>query len=442
MTRFARTTLGAAVASALASGVLVGPPAQALDGTAESASSYTFTAKLAIGDTFRSCTGTLVDPLWVLTASSCFAADLTTGVTATGAPKWRTTATIGRTDLTSTAGQVREVVELVPRADRDLVLARLAAPVRGIAPLGVGVTAPAVNDQLKGAAYGRTKDTWVPDTLRAGSFEVGQVDATSLLIDGTSVCKGDTGAPVFREQDGRLELAAVVNASWQGGCLGTPATETRTAATAARVDDARDWILSTIDAAQSDSMITASPTAKVVHLSLAGADGVLHTTDANYGTGKWADSWTKLDGRDLTALTSVTVDNVVHMYAVGTNGRVYGKDADYNTGTFSEWGEVPGGATGVRALSASVTGKVVHLQMIGSDGALHTTDANYGTGKWADSWTRIDAKPIKAITSTVVDNIVHIYGVGTDNKIYGIDANYNTGKWSDTWSPVPGGITA
>ncbi|MFJ6387002.1 trypsin-like serine protease, partial [Streptomyces sp. NPDC091972] len=85
----------------------------------------TFVAKVNVGEQ-SACTGTLVDPQWVLTAASCFAAD---GKLSAGKPAVATTVTVGRTDLSQTGGSVQQALWLVPHADRDLVLVRLAARV-------------------------------------------------------------------------------------------------------------------------------------------------------------------------------------------------------------------------------------------------------------------------------------------------------------------------
>ncbi len=106
-----------------------------------SAGSYSFTARLMLGDGRRGCSGVLVAPGWIATAASCFADPATETVPA-GRPALKTVATIGRNDLTSTAGQVREVVELVPREGRDLVLGRLATPTTGITPVKFATTPP------------------------------------------------------------------------------------------------------------------------------------------------------------------------------------------------------------------------------------------------------------------------------------------------------------
>ncbi|GGX80758.1 hypothetical protein GCM10010358_38730 [Streptomyces minutiscleroticus] len=136
------------------------PPlsAQAVTGPGATARSRSFTARLVIGadDTMRACSAVLVDSQWLLTASSCFADDPNNPTAlGAGAPKLVTTATIGRTDLTSTTGQVRKVTQLDPRTDRDLTLARLDRPVTGITPVAVATDAPVTGEELTIAGYGR-----------------------------------------------------------------------------------------------------------------------------------------------------------------------------------------------------------------------------------------------------------------------------------------------
>ncbi|MFK0121646.1 trypsin-like serine protease, partial [Streptomyces sp. NPDC090994] len=218
-------------------------PVQAAAGDPVSEQSYAFTAKILIGDNVRSCSGALVDAQWILTASSCFAA---TGQPAfpitAGAPAEKTTATIGRTDLSTTAGHVVEITELVPRSDRDLVMAKLAAPVTDIAPAVISSTALAPGEVVHALGYGRTADEWVPNQLHTGAFTVETTSDTIVAIEsaGGAICRGDAGGPALREKDGQVELVAVHNASWQGGCFGE--TETRTGAVETRLDDIHQWI--------------------------------------------------------------------------------------------------------------------------------------------------------------------------------------------------------
>ncbi|MFI9269758.1 FG-GAP-like repeat-containing protein [Kitasatospora sp. NPDC052896] len=219
-------------------------PAGAVAGGAAAGGDQPFTVKLDIGGK-RSCTGALVEARWVATAASCFADDPQQGAKiGAGAPALRTTATVGRTDITRGDGHLVDVAELVPREDRDLVLARLAQPVFDVAPVALATTAPAKGDVLRAAGYGRTKDAWVPDVAHNAAFTVDTVGDGTLDVSpaaaGAAICKGDTGGPAYRERTGGFELAALNSRSWQGGCLGE--SETRTSAVETRVDDISQWI--------------------------------------------------------------------------------------------------------------------------------------------------------------------------------------------------------
>ncbi|MEE1784132.1 trypsin-like serine protease, partial [Streptomyces sp. SP17BM10] len=200
------------------------------------------TARIAVGSLGRggrACTGTLVAPQWVLSAADCFATDPADFTTAhAGLLPTRTTATIGTHTV--------EVVEIAPRTDRDLVLARLAVPVYDVTPIAVSTTAPATGEALTVAGWGRTATTWVPDaphaaTLTAAAVTAGGVDLTAKTAADT-VCKGDAGAPALRTENGKPAIAAVTSRAWQGGCLGTDPAETRTGASEARVDDLASWV--------------------------------------------------------------------------------------------------------------------------------------------------------------------------------------------------------
>ncbi|MGW8453152.1 trypsin-like serine protease [Streptomyces niveus] len=235
------------VAALLAASTLVSAaPAPAVTGSPAAANSYAFTTRLDIGNGQRACSGALVYADWVATAASCFAADPATSLDVpAGPPALRTTATVGRTDLTTTTGQVRDVVQLVPHPDQDLVLARLATPVTGITPVALGTTAPVAGEELRVAGYGRTKDEWAPLKLHTGAFEVDAVSGTEVTVDGkdgATVCKGDTGGPAVRESGGSVQLVGINSRSWQGGCFGGDESETRTGAVGTRIDTLRTWI--------------------------------------------------------------------------------------------------------------------------------------------------------------------------------------------------------
>ncbi|WP_161968707.1 S1 family peptidase [Streptomyces orinoci] len=236
------------LASAVAASLMTAAPANAVNGSTAKDGSYPFMVKLDIGSGERSCSGALVEQQWVVTAASCFAEKPTQSLEVpAGAPKLKTTAIIGRADLTRDTGTVVDVVELVPRSDRDVVMARLAKPVMGTMPAGVSTSAPLPSEDLWVAGYGRTKDEWAPDRIHYGKFGVGSVQGSDVTLTGKSddavVCQGDTGGPAFREIGGRYELVGVNSRSWQGGCLGSE-SETRKGAVDARVDDIAGWIQS------------------------------------------------------------------------------------------------------------------------------------------------------------------------------------------------------
>ncbi|HEX8865705.1 MAG TPA: discoidin domain-containing protein [Lentzea sp.] len=271
-------------ATALASGLLVTGSAQAASGGSPVPDgTYQFVAKVEIEG--RACTGALIDPQWVITARSCFPENAQRA----GAPAKPTTVTIGRTNLAGTAGRVAKVTTLVPRADRNVVLARLDTIINDIAPIPVSATAPSTGETLRVAGYGRTATAWVPDRLSVTEFTAGAVADTTLALGnaaGADTCKGDAGGPAFRETAGRVELVAINSTSWQHGCLGV--TETRQGSTESRVDDLTGWIgqlgQANANLAQ-NRVVTASSSfgGSAAWSTAAVVDGVRESTSASAG---------------------------------------------------------------------------------------------------------------------------------------------------------------
>ncbi|MBM0278307.1 trypsin-like serine protease, partial [Micromonospora tarensis] len=226
----------------LAAGLLGGGTASAIAKSAEVPDgTYPFVAKVSFGDV-RSCTASLVDSRWIVTAKSCFTDGATPVVS--GAPSRPTSVLLGRTDLTRVAGHRLAVLSVIPHPDRNLALAELSAPVADIAPVNLGGAAPTPGESLQTAGYGRTTTEWVPNRLHAAAFTAQTVTSTTFAMQaassGASICKGDAGGPVFRETQGRVELVGINDTSWQKGCLGE--TETRDGAVETRVDDLANWI--------------------------------------------------------------------------------------------------------------------------------------------------------------------------------------------------------
>ncbi|MFD7093084.1 trypsin-like serine protease [Streptomyces sp. NPDC059883] len=425
--------------AAISAGTLTGLPAQALDGDAATSGASTFTAKIDIGGV-RACSGTLINNQWMITAASCFVDDPAQATSlVAGAPKLKSTATIGRTDLTTTTGQVREITQLIPRTDRDLVLAKLAAPVYGLTFLHPATAAPAAGEALKGAGYGRTKDTWVPDSLHTGTFMVGAVEATTVGIDGTPICKGDTGAPVFRETDGRPELAAIASTSWQGGCLGSD--ETRTGATASRVDDIRPWITEN----------TAS-TLNVWNLQMLTktTTGLYHAMRNSNG------DWTGFGNvqnaagpiQDIEFAADAAIKGKNYVFAVGGNGHLYQANRRSTGGweAFRDLTAELGDRSGLTRVAVTSTGTGLALVGLAGGRVYHATqDPSEVWTKWGD----VSAK-LGVLGNATQVTVAHTsggqtqVGVAADGKAYhGI--RESDGTWSDHWGSVSGletGLTA
>lgn len=414
-------------ATVSAAGTFTGTTAQALDGDTAATGASSFTAKIDVGDGVRACSGTLINNQWMLTASSCFADNPAQATSLpAGAPKLKSTATIGRTDLTTATGQVRDITQLIPRTDRDLVLAKLSAPVYGLSFLHPATSAPVAGEALKGAGYGRTKDTWVPDALHSAAFTSTAVEATALGIDGTPVCKGDTGAPVFREKDGRPELAAIATNSWQGGCLGTDPAETRTAAQASRVDDIRSWI--TENTASTLSIWNTQMLAKT-------STGLYHSMRNSNGDWTSFADVQKVAGtvKDVAYAADAAIKGKNYIFAVGGDGHVYEANRRATGGweAFRDLTGELGAKAGFTKVAVTSTGPGLALIGIAGGKVYHATqDADEKWSKWGDVTNLLGAlDDITQVTTGQTTGGDTQIGVISGTKAYHA-IRHSDGTWS------------
>ncbi|MFF6835190.1 trypsin-like serine protease [Streptomyces sp. NPDC012438] len=344
--------VGAATVLATAATTL---PASALNGS-DAPAQLNFTAKINIGDE-TACTGSLVSPRWVLTAKSCFSA---AGIPVTGKPAVATTVTVGRADLTqTTVGATRGAAELVPHPSRDLVLVKLASGIAGVKPVALASTPVTADQGVTVAGFGRTKTEWVPSKLHTGAFTATGDSSADVALSATGeavICQGDAGGPVLRINGTTQELVAVAGRSWQGGCLGMPATETRTGAVATRTDDIRPWITNTANLVPGDMSGDNKPDLVAID-----ADGKMWLYPGTgtgalgnriqIGTGGWAGAsvihrgdWTGDDMEDIVAL-------------IGGELRVYPNRGDGTLAAMVKIGTLPANARLVGIGDTTLDGK-------------------------------------------------------------------------------------
>ncbi|WP_186315878.1 FG-GAP-like repeat-containing protein [Catellatospora sichuanensis] len=199
------------------------------DGPAPVAGTQPAIGKLVTAD--HSCTATLIGREWALTAATCLTPNSAQGTLVDGPPA-------GDTHLVLPGKTPIAITHLLPRTDRDAVLAKLATPVTDVAALHLSHTTPAIGAVLPGTGYSRTATTWTTDTQQTAATTVTAVTATTLVgtFSGGPVCKGAAGSPVLNANG---DVVAIRTHSGQADCFDT--TAGTTAVTDTRVDDIAAW---------------------------------------------------------------------------------------------------------------------------------------------------------------------------------------------------------
>jgi hypothetical protein len=241
-----------ALVAALTVGVVVAPSAAGIArGAAASAGQFPWAAQLRMDDVRRTdgtvydsaCSGVLISRTWIMSAGHCFHDG--NRVRVGGAPRYGVTVRLGTVDTTDPAAGVTRTVRWVEQSTKnDIALARLDAPVDGIAPVPMRTSAPTRGQVLSVAGWGATSSggRW-SDRLYWGQVKVSTVKSTTALVTGywpypnTSACPYDSGAP-YVTTGTRPQLVSIEATG--------PACPHSSQETTARVDVVASWVRSTV----------------------------------------------------------------------------------------------------------------------------------------------------------------------------------------------------
>ncbi|MET9634255.1 trypsin-like serine protease [Lentzea sp. NPDC006480] len=422
-----RTCLAGVAVVAAAVG-LPGAAAGLSGGTVVSGGQYGFVARVAHSG--GACSGALVDRFWVITAASCFPANPQGGM-----PASPVKVTLGDVDLGRGTGTTADVVELVRRGDRDVVLAKLAAPVVDVAPVSLGTAAPVAGQALQVSGFGRTATEWVPDKPRIAPFSVSSVDPlrfTSTGANGVDTCKGDAGGPALRTSGGVVELVGVSTTSWQHGCLAV--TESRQGSTHARIDDIAAWVR---DTAATTAVAEPAPVSfgEDVHVFAVGADRQLHQKVLRRGQG-WTD-WAPLGG-NLAGPVAVHVrGQELHVFAPGADGKLWHRVL--TNGSWAAWENLGGSAAGRPVTIEFENG--LHVFVRAADGRLAQKKYEQAWSGWTDLGGVISGNP----AALLFRGSLYVYGRGEPSgHVFQKAFHPNQGwrEWEDLGGVVSGSPTA
>jgi secreted trypsin-like serine protease len=267
-----------------------GPPPAIAGGQDAAPGQYAFAVKLTMtglptpdgGTRDSSCTGALVAARWVITAGHCFRNAYNVRVSHPVARV--TTATVGRTDLTSTIGHQVNVIAVRQSPTTDIAIAKLAQPITDIVPIQLNRHKPRIGDAIRLAGYGQTVDrdeSSLATNLQTGQFAIVSLDAGYIGVQGraprrnTSPCLHDSGGPYFTQHN--TDPAVLISVVSHGPSC--PHTETDQSA---RVDAIADWITGVIGRTPRTATPSAAPTRPAAGNPAAGNPAASNPTAEHY----------------------------------------------------------------------------------------------------------------------------------------------------------------
>jgi Trypsin len=202
-----------------------------------------------VGSRGNFCTGSVIAPGLVLTVAHCVQPGADYKIVQYGADK-----TPQLQDVKSVAIHpgFRMEAMLAHRATADVALLRLAAPATGKTPAMLGtpklpiveftIAGVGVTVRGDGKSAGTIRSAALVATGKPGNLQIRLVDpATMGARVGLCACTGDSGAPVFEDEQGVATIIGVV--SWSTGANGSGGCGGITGVTPLTLY--RDWILQT-----------------------------------------------------------------------------------------------------------------------------------------------------------------------------------------------------
>jgi secreted trypsin-like serine protease len=228
------------------------PAAAIVGGAAPSTEGVGRSVVTIVGSRGNFCSGSLIAPTLVLTVAHCVQPGADYKIVEYGADRAPELKDVKRVAI-HPGFQMQAM--LAHRATADVALLQLASPAKGkvvatlgvpqlpIAPgnpftiVGIGVTV-----RGDGKSGGIVRTAKLIATGKPGTLQIRLLDpATASAREGLGACTGDSGGPVFEDQQAGAAIVGVI--SWSTGALGAAGCGSLTGVTPLTLY--RDWILQT-----------------------------------------------------------------------------------------------------------------------------------------------------------------------------------------------------